>query len=86
MEVHEYRTEWREAATVAGKIGGRTFIVPLAEKGFDFYNELTDVPPEFSERNATWFDPSTDFQSIADVIEQKVNEVKQLEQKIGHGR
>lgn len=86
MEVHEYRTEWREAASVASKMGGRTFIVPLAEEGFDFYNELTDVPAEFSERNATWFNTATDFEALANVIEQKVNEVKQLEQKLGHGR
>jgi len=86
MEIHEYRTEWKEAASIANKIGGRTFIVPLAERGFDFYNELTDVPPEFSERNATWFDISTDLETIADVIERKVEEVKSLEQKIGHGK
>lgn len=86
MEAHEYRTEWKEAASISNKIGGRSFIVPLAETGFDFYNELTDVPPEFSERNATWFDISSDFEAIADVIEKKVEEVKSLEQKIGHGK
>ena len=86
MEVHEYRAEWKEAASIANKIGGRTFIVPLSENGFDFYNDLTDVPQEFSERNATWFDISSDFEAIADIIENKVNEVKSLEQKIGHGR
>jgi len=86
MEIHEYRTEWKEAASISNKIGGRTFIVPLAEKGFDFYNELTDVPPEFSERNATWFDISTDFETIADVIEKKVEEIKNLEHIIGHGK
>ena len=86
LETHEYRTEWKEAASISNKIGGRTFIVPLAEKGFDFYNELTDVPTEFSERNATWFDISTDFESIADIIEKKVEEIKTLEQKINHGK
>lgn len=86
MEIHEYRTEWKEAAAISNKIGGRTFIVPVAEKGFDFYNELTDVPPEFSERNAIWFDISSDFDAIADVIEKKVEEIKSLEQKIGHGK
>lgn len=86
MEIHEYRTEWKEAASISNKIGGRTFIVPIAEKGFDFYNELTDVPPEFSERNATWFDVSTNFDYIADIIEKKVEEIKTLEQTIGHGK
>ena len=82
MEEHEYRAEWKEAANMAARMGGRTFIVPLAEKGFDFYNQLTDVPTEFQERNATWFDISTDLGQVADVIEQKVNEVKLLEEKM----
>jgi Mor family transcriptional regulator len=86
MEEHEYRAEWKEAANMAARMGGRTFIVPLAEKGFDFYNQLTDVPAEFQERNATWFDISTDLGQVADVIEQKVNEVKLLEEKMRNGR
>lgn len=86
MEAHEYRTEWKEAAAFSNKIGGRTFIIPLAENGFDFYNELTDVPQEFSERNAIWFDMNSDFEIIADTIEKKVNEIKSLEQKIRHGK
>lgn len=86
MEIHEYRAEWKEAANISSKMGGRTFIVPLAEKGFDFYNDLTDVPHEFSERNALWFDISSDFESIADVIQEKVQEVKNLEQKLSHGK
>lgn len=86
LDVHEYRAEWKEAASVAGRMGGRTFIVPLAERGFDFYNQLTDVPEEFMERNATWFDTAADLSAIADVIVQRVEEVKQLEQQLGHGR
>ncbi len=86
MEAHEYRIEWKEAVNISSKIGGRSFIVPLAEEGFDFYNSLTDVPPEFSERNATWFNLGSDFEAIADVIEKKVNEVKSLEEKIIHGK
>lgn len=86
MEAHEYRTEWREAASLYNKMGGRTFIVPVVEKGFDFYNELTEVPSEFSERNAIMYDISSDFELIADIIDKKVNEVKLLEQKISHGK
>lgn len=86
MEAHEYRTEWKEAASFSNKIGGRAFIMPLVERGFDFYNELTDVPQEFSERNATWFDLSSNFDAISDSIEKKVNEIKSLEQKIIHGK
>jgi hypothetical protein len=86
MDVHEYRAEWKEAASVAGKMGGRTFIVPLAEKGFDFYNPFTEVPEEFMERNATWFDLASDMVAAADVIEKRVDEVRQLEEKLKHGR
>lgn len=85
MEEHEYRAEWKEAASMASRMGGRTFIVPLAEQGFDFYNQLTDVPAEFQERNATWFDLGSDLNQVAAVIEQKVNEVKQLEERMRHG-
>ena len=79
MDDHEYRAEWAEAASRASKMGGRSFIVPLAEKGFDFYNTHTKVPEEFRERNATWFDSSTDMDDIADVIIGRVNEVKLME-------
>ena len=85
MGIHEYRTEWKEAAAIAGKMGGRTYIVPVAERGFDFYRQLTDVPKEFQELNATWYDAGTPLDDIANVIEEKVNEVKQLEQMLGHG-
>ncbi len=86
MEVHEYRTEWKEAVSIADKIGARTFIIPIVEKGFDFYNELTDVPTKFSERNAVWYDHGTNLETIAAVVEDKVNEVKSLEQKMSHGK
>lgn len=86
MEAHEYRIEWKEAASLYNRMGSRTFIIPIVEKGFDFYNDLTEVPPEFSERNAVWYDISTDLSEIADVIEKKVAEVKSLEEKMSHGK
>ena len=81
MDEHEYRTEWKEAATIASKMGGRPFIVPLAEKGFDFYNTETEIPEEFKERNATWYDAESDMENIASIIQKKVNEVKLLKEE-----
>lgn len=51
MEPHEYRDEWNLAASMANKMGERTFIWPLAEKGFDFYNENNRLPDAFKEKN-----------------------------------
>lgn len=75
-EEHEYRTEWNIAASRSSKMGNIPFIFPLAEKGFNFYNELTDIPTEFSEINAVWFDLGSDMNSIAEKINKKVETVK----------
>lgn len=84
MEPHEYRIEWEEAVNRAKKMGGRSFIVPLAEKGFDFYNTKTRVPEEFKDRNATWFDASESLEGAANVILDKVNEIKSLENELSN--
>ena len=55
MEPHEYRDEWNLAASMANKMGERTFIWPVAEKGFDFYNENNRLPDAFKEKNASWY-------------------------------
>ena len=75
---HEYRTEWDEAVSISKKLGGRDFILPVAEVGFDFYNKFTKVPEEFKEKNAVKFTRDSDFQQIAQSIYAKVQEVKQL--------
>lgn len=81
LEEHEYRVEWSLAIARSKKIGGVVFILPLAEKGFDFYNKLTDIPVEFSESNAIFYTDSNDFNSIAEVIAARVNEIKNLERE-----
>lgn len=75
-EEHEYRAEWNIAATRSSKMGNVPFIFPLAEKGFNFYNELTDIPTEFSEINAVWFDRGSDMDSIAEKVSNKVETAK----------
>ena len=75
---HEYRTEWEEAVTISKKLGGRDFILPIAEIGFGFYNPLTKIPDEFKDKNAALFSRDSDFRQIAESIYNKVQEVKQL--------
>ena len=61
------------------RMGRRSFIIPLAEKGFDFYNAQTDVPDVFKKLNALWYDSESDMEAIAITILDKVNEIKKLE-------
>lgn len=75
-EEHEYRTEWRIAAQRASNIGNIPYIFPVAEKGFNFYNELTNIPTEISEKNAVWYTPGDDFDNLALRIKEKVEQVK----------
>ena len=79
---HEYRTEWNIASTLASKMGGRTFIVPFVENGFDFYNQLTRIPKEFSKKNATWFSDETELDEITEVILREVANLKELESRM----
>ena len=75
-EEHEYRIEWNLASTRASKMGNVPYIFPLAEKGFDFYNELTGIPKEFGELNAVWYDSGSDLDAIAGKISDKVQTSK----------
>lgn len=79
---HEYRTEWNIASTLSSKMGGRTFIVPFVENGFDFYNPLTKLPKEFSKKNATWYSNERDFTEITDVILREIAGLKELEKRM----
>ncbi len=79
MKPHEYRIEWKEAVNEANKIGGVKFIIPLAEKGFDFYNERTDIPNEFKAKNSLMFVNNGNFDALADAILESVNEIKNME-------
>lgn len=82
MIPHEYRTEWNIAANLASKMGGRTFIVPFAERDFDFYNPLTKLPGEFTSKNATWYSDETDLAEIIGVIFKELENLKQIENRL----
>ena len=85
MEPHEYRDEWSLAASMANKMGKRTFIWPLAEMGFDFYSENNRLPDTFKEKNANWYNIADNFKSYAAEVKQKVEEIKQIEEELKNG-
>lgn len=55
-EAHVYRQEWKTAIERANEYG-RTFIFPVAEEGFDFYN--SSLPEEMIQHNAHFFNPES---------------------------
>ena len=57
---HVYRNEWDTAIEVAISMG-RTYIIPLAEEGFDFYKSA--IPEKMQQHNAISFS-RTDFPYI----------------------
>lgn len=85
MEPHEYREEWALAASLANKMGERTFIWPIAEKGFDFYNEDNRLPKEFVLKNASWYTIADEFEAFAEEVKLKVDEIKQKEEELRNG-
>lgn len=83
---HEYRTEWKLAAELSSKIGGRKFIIPFVEKGFDFYNPLTKIPAEFGEKNAAWFSTEKEIDDIVDIIVKELEVLQQMENRFNINR
>lgn len=81
MEAHEYRVEWNEAAELAKRMGGRAFIIPIAELGFDFYDSRTNLPEQFKELNATWYTSRDELSNAVDVIMRKLEELNELKNR-----
>ncbi|MBO5943466.1 MAG: toll/interleukin-1 receptor domain-containing protein [Bacteroidales bacterium] len=68
---HVYRNEWDVAIEVAISMG-RTYIIPIAEKDFDFYRAA--IPERLQQHNAVLYDGSDDMGQIADRIIHKMNQ------------
>ena len=85
LDVHEYRDEWEKAAEIARRIGGRPFIIPVVEKGFDFYNPNTSVPEQFKDINATQYSSLKELSDAAEVIARKLEELKELKKNLYNG-
>lgn len=68
---HVYRYEWDVACEV---LVGRTFIIPVYEKGFDFYH--SEVPEKIRKTNAIRFDFTEDLDSVVEKIMSKYQSVE----------
>lgn len=86
LEDHEYRSEWLVAARRSNNMGGRNFIIPLVEKGFDFDSEETKLPVEFKAKNAFWYDIADNFSDFCTAICREVDNIKTKEREVRYGR
>jgi hypothetical protein len=68
---HVYRYEWDIAAEVRV---GRTFIIPVSEKEFDFYH--SGVNDKILSHNAIFYESIDDIDIIAEKISIKYNSIK----------
>ena len=70
-EDHVYRYEWDIAAEVRV---GRTFIIPVSEKGFDFYH--SGVNDKIQSHNAIIYESIDDIDTIAEKISIRYNSIQ----------
>lgn len=68
---HVYRNEWDTAIDVAISMG-RTYIIPLAEEGFDFYKAA--IPEKMQQHNAIFYSKNEPLNVVADKIIHKMNQ------------
>ena len=68
---HVYRNEWDQAIEVAISMG-RTYMIPLAEEGFDFYRAA--IPDKMQQHNAIFFSHDDGIKAVAEKIIHKMNQ------------
>jgi len=68
---HVYRNEWDTAIDVAISMG-RTYIIPMAEEGFDFYRAA--IPDKMQQHNAIFYKKGESLDSVAEKIIHKMNQ------------
>ncbi len=68
---HVYRNEWDTAFTVATSMG-RTYIIPIAENGLDFYKAA--IPERMQKHNAIFFSKEDGIDVVAGKIVHKINQ------------
>ena len=68
---HVYRNEWDTAIDVAISMG-RTYIIPLAEEGFDFYKSA--IPEKMQQHNAIFYPKENGIELVVDKIIHKMNQ------------
>lgn len=62
---HVYRNEWDTAIEVAISMG-RTYLIPLAEEGFDFYRAA--IPEKMQQHNAIFYNKDDMSAAIGRII------------------
>ncbi|MCF0185509.1 MAG: toll/interleukin-1 receptor domain-containing protein [Bacteroidaceae bacterium] len=67
---HVYRNEWEYAIDVAISLG-RSYIIPICEKGFDFYK--SNIPEKLRQHNAIEYEKGSDCMQIAEKIFHTMN-------------
>lgn len=70
-ESHVYRNEWDQAIEVAISMG-RTYIIPMAVEGFDFYRAA--IPEKMQQHNAIFFSEDEGINTVAEKIIHKMNQ------------
>ena len=78
LSPHEYRAEWDIAAELAKRMGGRSFIIPFAEEGFDFDDPITRLPKQLADMNAPTFSSPDDLDTITQVVCNEIQALKKL--------
>lgn len=68
---HVYRNEWDLAIEVAISMG-RTYIIPLAQTGFDFYR--ASIPEKMQQHNAIFYNSAADVAEAAEKIIHTMNQ------------
>ena len=68
---HVYRNEWDTAIDVAISMG-RTYIIPLAEEGFDFYKAA--IPSKLQQHNAIFYPKDDSIDNVVAKIIHKMNQ------------
>lgn len=69
-EPHLYRTEWEEAIQTS-TLYGRTYIIPISEKDFNFYQ--ASIPERLRQHNALEYASIDDMDEIANKIIKEIN-------------
>lgn len=68
---HVYRNEWDTAIDVAISMG-RTYLIPFAEQGFDFYRAA--IPDKMQQHNAIFYSNDGNMSEAIDKIIHKMNQ------------
>ncbi len=71
MDFHVYRSEWKKALELQANVGDRNFIIPIHEKGFNFYD--AQIPKEMKSHNSIEFDDSYQFDNVLLSINEALN-------------